>query len=178
MDGPGSVEFGDSNAGISVTRGGRLWVPYPTIDVVAAETGASVGSGTTIRILGYPVLCGEVPTGSPFALGFSSDDETGAGATTNFAIPAGASHYYVGPSNSNGGPLEVKVQDSGGIVFDFYEMDLGSSVAPGLVVPTPWRPVPPLVGASAGAVTVKNTSGAVAADEITVWWRFSLDDLR
>jgi len=159
---------------IEWSRGGIVWVPYPSFELAWTDTAGS-GNTSTVACYARPILDGITP--SPIVYSTSSAAIDADGADQDFAVPDGATDYMLAFYRDGGLAGDVMVEEmnvSGGATNTFGTLrydngDLQSGQAAGS---DGYRPVPPGPGA---LLRITNAAAAGEANVITATIRYRID---
>tara|TARA_R100001594_G_scaffold139345_1_gene183689 strand:+ start:1168 stop:1725 length:558 start_codon:yes stop_codon:yes gene_type:complete len=158
------LRFGSNDISPSVSQGGRVFVPYPTIVLDFFDAGG-VGD-IEIQIIGRPISYGQDPGAHTTLIGF---DKTSVAAEDSSAIeiPDGAYRYWTTlTGQSSGVRVEVQSGAAFAVTYDQYGLQAGN-INNGQLTPSPWRNLPPCDASSNGRIQVSNQDGANAASMAT-----------
>jgi hypothetical protein len=161
-------------AGFALGAGGRLYIPWPAIELRLADENGGNTLDTTAVITFTPVFRDEPrPAGITTLLyGRTKGTLPKAGSLT-IPVPPGATEYRVMPVGETGNPLSVLEQASG-IEYAQYRIDAvtASALPPGTETGAgAWRETPPQPEAQ---ITVDG----VEDDAFTVFFRYDLGAMR
>jgi len=156
------------------SRGGVVWVPYPSFSVVWQDTAGS-GNESTVACYARPVI-GAV-TASPIVYSTSSAAIASNGADGDFTVPDGATDYMLALYRDGGLAGDAMLEEmnvSGGSTntygtLRFDNGDLQNGQASGS---DGYRPVPPGPGAF---LRVTNDAAIGAGNAITATIRYRVD---
>jgi len=156
------------------TRGGRIFVPFPGFVLTFKDGLAAGGSNeSTVDLVAHPRIPGAPFQGSTELRGVQTNAGT-QGASTDTAVPPGATGYYVVPEDITADQLSIVElwTPTGGAatVLGAYKLDNASSTAGAALSAAPWRPTPPLPDSE---IRVTNAD-ATNARPCWVYWRFDL----
>jgi len=156
------------------SRGGILWIPYPSFSISFTDTEGS-GNASTVSCYARPVLDGVTP--SPIAYSTSSAAIAADGADQDFPVPDGATDYMIALYRDGGLAGDAMIEElnaSGGVTNTYGTLrydngDLQNGQAAGA---DSYRPVPPGPGA---VIRITNAAAAGAANAITATIRYRID---
>jgi hypothetical protein len=156
------------------SRGGVVWVPFPSFNVVWQDSAGS-GNESTVACYARPVL-GAI-TASPIVYSTSSAAIAANGADQDFTVPDGATDYMLALYRDGGLAGDAMLEElnvSGGATNTFGTLrydngDLQNGQAAGS---DGYRPVPPGPGA---VLRVTNAAAAGAGNAITATIRYRID---
>ena len=174
--GSASVEFGDQNAGILCTLGGRLYCPFPTVTMSFYDALAS-GAATKprIQIVARPVMNNQAGGASTQARGISPAD-IAAEANADFTVPKGAIAFWV-PRPTDSATITILAQDGQGNAVEEYVLGTARTDYP-LQSPAPWRDVPPWNNGDSNPVINIAVAAGATTSSYQVHWLFDLATLR
>jgi len=158
------LEFGDDDTAPAFSRGGRVFVPFPSVTLHFYD-GAAVGD-INVQVLGRPVTRGEDPGAGTHLVGYKRTQVLASNAAV-LAIPTGAARQWTVQAGIVNVPLATSVQVSvqGGAAFaanwDQYEVNDDSIQNP-LVTASPWRALPPVDSSSPGRIRFDNDDAGQA----------------
>ena len=161
-------QWGDPTLGlIEIGGSSRLWIPFPFVDVTAAGSAAGAETGT-IQVQGITAstVTGR-GVGGTYAEGHRTQTLPAGAGAKEYAAPAGAVAYKVGPESGN--TVAVKVSEmSNGIDVCTYAVDPTA-----ITGPQSWHalPAPSDPDATDKQTAVLLTTGG-GAEVWTVRWLF------
>lgn len=168
-----SQAYGDSSTGTLLTQGGRVFIPYSTVSLVLY---GQLGVGNaTVEILATPIMCGEVPQGSPHLYGLQSYT-VGPSSNGEVSVPENANMFAVARGETDATPMKIEAIGLTNQVFWAWTWDTNSTRA-GEVTQTPWRECPPQNKTGVGDIKITNGDDANTARG-HVWFRFDFNQGR
>jgi hypothetical protein len=172
--GTASDQYGDSNGGILCAQGGRLFCPWPTLELEFFDAlGSSAATKPQIQIVARPVLASDHGGASTVCRGISSASVAN-GNTGTFTVPLGALEYWVARPD-DGGVIYVTAEDGLGSAVENFVVSTGTVAYPD-VNPAAWRDVPQFDAGTASAIEVTSAMGTT--QKIVVHWKYDLSALR
>ena len=156
------LEFGDETTSPSISQGGRVYIPYPSVTLDLFDA-AGIGD-VNVNIIGRPVLAGELCGASTRLVGFVHT-VVNAANTGLAAVPTGAQRYWAVQSGIVNSALasDITISVQAGAAFatqwDQYTLDSATNANP-LVTAAPWRTLPPVDFGSPGRLRFDNNDGA------------------
>ena len=156
--------FGSDDLSPSMTQGGRVYIPYPSI-VCDFFDPAGVGA-VEVQIIGRPIMYGQLPGAHTTLIGFDKTNVDAEGQQ-GIEIPIGAYRYWTSlTGQSSGVRVELQSGNAFAVTYDQYSLVQGN-VTNNMLAPSPWRNLPPLDASTNGRVLVSNQDGANAASMAT-----------
>ena len=158
------LRFGDNETSPSMSQGGRVFIPYPSIVCDFFDAGG-VGD-VEVQIIGRPIALGQDPGALTTLVGFDKTTVDAEGAD-GVAIPDGAYRYWTTlTGQSSGVRVEVQSGAAFAVTYDQYSLTQGN-VVNNQLSHSPWRNLPPCDASSNGRILVSNNDAANAASMAT-----------
>ena len=156
-------------AGISfgpfrTTEGGKLFVPYPALQIQAQDFEAGgAGNSSILRLLARPVLSDGWSAASSLAVSVSDEDLAPNPAVVTFNVPPMAVGYKI--TSNQIGPLRVSLFSAAGNELSFWEI-ANPSDTPFAEGGQIWRET-----SDAGS-TITVTNGGAVGGIVSAWFLF------
>jgi len=154
------INYGDQTLSPSVGRSGKVFVPFPSIQMDFYDS-AGIGD-VNIQIIGRPIGLGEDPGAGTTLLAWSTKQVSPSSSQT-ILFPEGAQRYWTvktGAASSVG--IQIQAGASFGTTWDQYTLAL-DDVTNGQLTPSPWRDLPPPDASGAGRIRYDNDDGVETA---------------
>ena len=160
------LNFGDQTLSPSIGRGGRVFIPYPTIEMGLYDSGG-IGN-VNVQVIGRPIGIGQDPGARTTVLAWSTKQVSPSSSQT-ILFPEGAQRYWTvktGEATSVGVQLEAGAAFN--TVWDQYTLSL-DDVTNGQLTPSPWRDLPPPDASSPGRIRYDNNDDTNTASMAAVF---------
>jgi len=160
------ISFGDQTLSPSIGRSGRVYIPYPTIELELFDSGG-IGD-VNVQFIGRPIGIGQEPGARSTVLAWSTKQVSPSSSQT-ILFPEGAQRYWTtktGAASSVG--IQIQAGAAYGTTWDQYTLAL-DDVTNGQLTPSPWRDLPPPDASGPGRIRYDNDDGVETASIAAVF---------